>query len=326
MTSNSATSAIVEQCWCGNTTLVPSPHADYLVCRACGTAKLRAGLATGQVPVTNEQDHLYGEHYWNEHMVRQGYPPLAARARADLAERDQYWLMHLLKYFLPPGRTLEIGCAHGAFVKLLSAAGFDAIGMDMSPGVIRKAKEWFGVEIARGPIEYADPPIGQFDVVLMFDVIEHLATPVETMHEVVGRVAADGLVVVQTPQYDLVTGSKWFQFRPPEHTFLFSSQSIRVFFRQLGFDHFAEEPSMFGGDMFVFASRKPLPQNPPDRIAERLASTPDGRLVLAMQDMYKMLRDQPNQDLASRYGPRVLGASFVRSLRLAITRRLWGRC
>jgi 2-polyprenyl-3-methyl-5-hydroxy-6-metoxy-1,4-benzoquinol methylase len=307
------TVAIAERCWCGSVDLFPAPHPSYLVCRDCGTAKLQDGLATGQDLVVDEKSHLYGEQYWKEHMLGYGYPPLAERARRDLTERDQYWMQHLLKYRLPPGKTLELGCAHGAFVKLLGAAGFQSSGMEMSPAIIARAREWFGVEMIRGPIEHADRPLGSYDVILMFDVLEHFAKPVETMSAILELVADDGLVVIQTPVYRTVTDAKWFQFKPPEHTFLFSPEGIRGFFRRMGFNHLAEEAAIFRDDQFLFASRRPLPVNPPERIAEQLATTADGRLVLAMQEMYRDLRALERMDPAERYGVRALGKAFVRA-------------
>ncbi len=286
MKPNSVSNTSVDVCWCGEKYFVASPHADYRVCRACGTAKLRVGLATGQDPVTEEQSHLYGEHYWNEHMRQFGYPTLSERVRGDLSERAQYWLAHLLKYRLPPGRTLEIGSAHGGFVKLLSVAGFNALGMEMSPGIIEKSKQWFKVDISRGPIEHSERELGMFDVILLFDVLEHFADPASTMRVVLSHVAPDGVVVLQTPNYDDVGSDRWHQFKPPEHTYLFSSASIHEFLCRLGFEHLAYEQPIFGGDMFVFASRLPLMVYSPERIADRLATTPDGRLALAMQDLY----------------------------------------
>ncbi len=285
--------------------------AAVVVPRSC-----EPGSKTGQEPVADEQSHLYGEQYWDEHMRGYGYPPLAVRAREDLTGRAQYWLQHLLKYRLPPGKTLELGCAHGAFVKLLDAAGFQAAGMEMSPAIIAKARDWFGVEMIRGPIEHADRPLGTYDVILMFDVIEHLARPVETMRTVLDLVADDGMIVIQTPVYRTanVTDPKWFQFKPPEHTFLFSSEGIRAFFRGLGFDHIAEEPSIFADDQFLFVSRRPLRGNSPEAIAERLAATADGRMVLAMQQMYRDLRARERRDPLEQLGGWTLARAFLRRL------------
>ncbi|MHB1557200.1 MAG: class I SAM-dependent methyltransferase [Isosphaeraceae bacterium] len=312
----------LEQCWCLSTDLVPSPHTDYLVCLACGSAKLRAGLEVGQDQVTEEGHHLYGEGYWNEHQLGFGYPTFVQRARDDLAGRAQYWLHHLLKYRLPPGRTLELGCAHGAFVKLLGSVGFDSTGIEMSPSIIAKARSWFGVEVVQGPIGYTDLRGRSYDAILMFDVIEHFADPAGTMTDVLGLLDDEGIVVIQTPAYQGVTHAEWSQFKSPEHTFLFSQEGLKDFFRRMGFNHFASEPALFPDDQFLFASRRPLRVNSPEEIVERLAGSPDGRLVLGMQDLYQGLRALDRMDPADRFGVRALSGALLRSIPRAIARRL----
>jgi SAM-dependent methyltransferase len=313
-----------ERCWCGNTEFKASPHPTYSICLSCGTAKLKSGLETGQQPVADEHTHLYGEAYWNEHMRGFGYPPIAARARADLAERAQYWLTHLLKYCLPPGRALELGCAHGGFVKLLELAGFDATGIEMSPSIIQQAQAWFGVRVLQGPIEHVSSPLGKFHVICMFDVIEHLASPLSTMRSVIDCLDADGVLMVQTPCHEGIAGSAWHNYKPPEHTFLFSRSAIRELFVKLGLDHISFEPALFGGDMFLLASRRVLTSIPRDRIAERLSATPNGRIALAMQDMYEDIRDIPNLNLATRFGTKSLSIWLLRSVFQSARRRLGG--
>src|SRR4051794_9417978 len=99
---------VEEKCWCGSPKLVPAAHPSYLVCEACGTAKLKAGLGADEGPARDETAPLWGGGYWSEHQPALGLPPIGTRARNDLAERAQYWLGHLLRYRLPPGRVLEV--------------------------------------------------------------------------------------------------------------------------------------------------------------------------------------------------------------------------
>jgi SAM-dependent methyltransferase len=319
---NGPITSTAEQCWCGCTVLTPSPHADYLVCKECGTAKLRERLVTGQNQVEDEQSHFYGEQYWYDHQRGQSYSPLPVRARTDMTDRNQHWLRYLLKYRMPPGKTLEIGCAHGSFVKLLNLAGFEAMGMEMSPAVLAKARQWFAVQVVAGPIESADGELGSFDIVMMFDVIEHFARPLQTMQQIVRYLSDDGLIVIQTPLHEAISDGTWSQFKPPEHTFLFSLWGIRALLATLGFEYIDQEPAIFQDDMFVFASRRPLATHSPQSVSDCLSATPDGRLVLAMQDMYWHLRERQQEDLASRYGVQTLGRALLRAIPRAIKRRL----
>jgi len=292
-----------------------------MVCLDCGTAKLRTGLATGQDVVVDEKSHLYGDQYWHEHMPEHGCPPITSRARTDLVERAQYWLQKVLKYSLPPGRALEIGCAHGGFVKLLSSAGFEAIGMEMSPAIIELARGWFGVKVIQGPIEYTTQHLGAFDLILMFDVLEHLAAPVSSMTAILEHLSPTGVLVVQTPCYEYASDPTWRMFHPPEHTFLFSRSSVSRLLRGLGLDHVQFEPPMFRDDMFLFASASPVNPLPAERVSDALLQTPEGRIVLAMQEMYRDLRGLERMDLAERFGARALGGALLKAVPRAIRRR-----
>jgi SAM-dependent methyltransferase len=308
------TIAIADQCWCGSVNLFLAPHPSYLVCRDCGTAKLQSGLATGQDVVVDEKFHLYGDHFWHEQMPKYGCSPITVRARTDLVERAQYWLQKVLKYSLPPGRALEIGCAHGGFVKLLSSAGFEAIGMEMSPAIIELARQWFGVKVIQGPIEYTTEPLGTFDLILMIDVLEHLANPVSSLTAILEQLSPTGLLVVQTPCHEGTSDPTWRMFCPPEHTFLFSHSSVARLLKGLGLVHVQFEPPMFPDDMFLFASAAPVAPLPAERVADALLQTPDGRVTLAMQEMYRDLRALERMDPAERYGVRALGKAFARAL------------
>lgn len=321
-------------CWCGSSGhWRPAPHAAYLICAACGTAVLRPEhhVDTGQVE--REDDHLYGAGYWNEHMVKYGYPTIEERRRADIPERCQHWLKWLLEYKVPPGRLLEVGCSHGGFVKLASLAGFDALGMEMSPAVIGMARSWFGVEVLQGPLEsVADPPRG-LDAVLMFDVIEHFSDPLATMDGLSRCLADEGILVLQTPCFDKAhdpVSSFALMYKVPEHTFLFSRASIRQLLGRLGFTHVEEQAPLFPYDMFLFASRRPLQRQGMTRIADALSSTPNGRMALAMLDLRGQL-EQTRAELAAvvadpsvRVGFRPMLRSLVRAFAKAIARRLGG--
>jgi 2-polyprenyl-3-methyl-5-hydroxy-6-metoxy-1,4-benzoquinol methylase len=306
--------ATSDRCWCGSVCRVQAPHRSYVVCRDCGTAKLKAGLATGQDVVVDEASHLYGDHYWHDHMPKFGCEPITRRARTDLVERAQYWLQKVLEYRLPPGRALEIGCAHGGFVKLLTTAGYDAIGMEMSPAIISLSRRWFGVNVIQGPIEHVSEPLGTFDLIVMLDVLEHLADPVSSLYAILEHLSPMGILVIQTPCYEKISDSTWRMFHPPEHTFLFSRSSVSSLLKGLGLSYVQFEPPMFRDDMFLFASASPMTLLPVERACDALMQTPDGRIVLAMQEMYSRVKQLEAMDPVELYGIRSLGKAVVRAI------------
>ena len=283
------------QCWCGNTDLIGfSP--EYLKCQACET------LVTSQTPaqavpqVADDEQDFYGRQYWFAHQEQDlGFTNFTLRARTDLPERSLHWLRAVLKYKLPPGRTLELGSAHGGFVALLRWVGFDATGLELSPWVVDYARQTFNVPILLGPIEGQDIAPGSLDIIALMDVLEHLPDPVSTMRHCLNLLKPDGVLVIQMPRYPegktydemVAEGDRFLgQLKANEHLYLFSQQSIREFFHRLGADHLVFEPAIFAQyDMFPVVSRMPLATHRPDEIEKALSGTPGGRLTQALLDV-----------------------------------------
>jgi len=215
--------------------------------------------------------------YWLSYQTDEyGYPDIRQRSRQDLPERCLYWLHTLMAYTLPPGKVLELGCAHGGSVALMKWAGFDALGLELSPWVVDFAHQTFDIPMLLGPVEDQKLETGSLDAVVMFDVIEHLPDPVATMSHVVSLLKEEGILIIQTPNYvegysysEMLADNDSFldQLKPQEHTFLFSHRSITDFLRNLGFDFLVFEPQFFKYDMFFVASRHPIARNTEEQIS-----------------------------------------------------------
>jgi SAM-dependent methyltransferase len=272
------------KCWCGNASLEPfSP--GYRVCRACGTLVSSAAHDPG----------LYRDEYWLRRQAERGLPGFAERARLDLPERCTDWLRHLLGRRLPPGRVLEVGCAHGGYVALLGWAGFLAVGNELDEAVCALARATFGVDVRAGPVETLDFEAGSFDVIVLNDVIEHLPDPLATLRACGALLSRGGFLVVQTPEYkehlshdelrragDLFL--KHMDGMEAEHLYLFSRRAAGILFARLGLPILAFSTPVYSYDMHFTASRDPLPAVAEKDSAASLQRAPLGRLVLALLD------------------------------------------
>ncbi|HVM59984.1 MAG TPA: methyltransferase domain-containing protein [Verrucomicrobiae bacterium] len=288
-------------CWCGNKALERFSD-DYLRCAQCETLVWQRVPTEDVTRVRNDATDLYGRSYYQEHLQQSfGYPDLATRARTDLPERCLHWLRTVLKYKVPPGKALELGSAHGAFVALLRWAGFDAAGLELSPWVVDFATRTYQVPTLSGPIEDQTFAARSLDVVALMDVLEHLPDPLATIRQCVRLLKPAGMLVIQTPNYpagrtyqQLVSEKSRFleQLKPREHLFLFSQDSIKQFLVRSGLESQVFEPAIFGHyDMFVVASRQPLAVQTSDEIVKRLCAAPGGRLVLALLDLSEQLQE-----------------------------------
>jgi SAM-dependent methyltransferase/predicted nuclease with TOPRIM domain len=294
-----------QSCWCGNSALSLFSER-YLKCDACETLVLAEMPEHEIARVARDEAGIYGKDYWFSHQEENwGYPNIELRARSDLPERCLHWLKTLLRYRQPPASVLELGSAHGGFVALTRAAGFDATGLELSPSIANLARRFFDIPVLVGPLEDQKIQPASLDVVASFDVIEHFQDPVGSMRHCLALLKPNGLLLIQTPRYreghtydSMVAAKDPFldQLKPDQHLYLFSESSIRLFFHRLGADFLEFEPPIFSHyDMFLLVSRQPLIRL--EGAPRAFESGVSGRLLQAMLDL-----DASIQDLVKKYG------------------------
>ena len=281
----------MRSCWCGGD-LGKEIGRHYQICAECGAAVLTVLPAAGHFEVSDDNQDFYGRRYWTEYCVVRGLPDIRERARADLSERCLFWLHRLLEVTRPPGRVLEIGCGHGAFVRLLQELGFDATGTELSGWVADFAKQTFGVPVLRGALETLALDPG-FTCIVAFDVLEHVSDPVGLVQRSGDLLAADGVLVLQTPWYR-GEGPDWSMFQEEEHIHLFTEESIRLLLTRAGFRQVLVRPSLFPYDMWVVATRGRL-ELPPATTSSVGASWRMPAAFMALLDLSRQannLRDE----------------------------------
>ncbi len=286
---------VTRNCWCKNSSLV-SFTEDYSICESCHTLISQKGLSDENLQVKDDEKNFYGKNYWLQHQTDDlVQPDIIQRLRKDLPERCAYWLSFLLKYKLPPARVLEVGCAHGGFVAMMRAMGYEASGLELSPWIVDLAKKSLNIPIFTGPVETQQIEPESLDVIVLMDVVEHLPNPKATLAACVKALKQDGLLFIQMPSYpqeltyeDLEKAQHPFLSHlkiPDEHLYLFNQQSAQTLLRELGITHFIFEPAIFSHyDMFFIASATPFAPNSPDNIDSTLFASPSARFITAILD------------------------------------------
>ena len=106
---------------------------------------------------------------------------------------------------LQDAKILDIGCGGGLFLSLLKRRGAQVIGIELSDSRAQYAKTKHGLNIDKHPIEsdfwwngYAQ----YFDVVTLWDVIEHVNYPYQTLQSAVKVLKPGGLLLIDTPCRD----------------------------------------------------------------------------------------------------------------------------
>jgi len=157
-------------------------------------------------------------------------------AYADYQHDKKYITKNLQKFltkiknYKKCGTLLDVGCAMGYFVELANNNGFDAYGFDASEYAIAKARELTKNKCKVGTIQAVKYPAKSFDVITLFDVVEHLSDPIENITKLVTLLKDDGIIVIATGNTDSLAAKvlkrRWTFYTPPQHLHFFTPKTM----------------------------------------------------------------------------------------------------
>lgn len=153
--------------------------------------------------------------------------------------RRSLLLSHLKKIeqLSDPGKILDIGCFVGYFLELAKSRGWEAEGIEPSKWAIKEAKKR-NMKIVGKTIEDISEKFSIYDAVTMWDVIEHLPNPQETMRLIKRLIKKNGIVAIGTPNIDSIfariMGAKC-PFLIRMHLVIYSPKTLRKLFENNGF-------------------------------------------------------------------------------------------
>ncbi|HEY0469035.1 MAG TPA: class I SAM-dependent methyltransferase [Polyangiaceae bacterium] len=158
-----------------------------------------------------------------------GYSSYFESERASNQRKAQHRLLRLKELGARAGqRLLDIGAADGTFVAAALAAGFDAYGVEVSNDAHDAAAAELRPRLLRN-LEQASA-IGPFEVVTLWDVLEHLPDMDGTLRQLARVLHTGGLMGLVVPVIDNWNARNdplsWDQYKPPEHLSYFSSRSL----------------------------------------------------------------------------------------------------
>jgi len=129
------------------------------------------------------------------------------------------------------GRLLDVGCGKGWFLETARERGWQVEGVELCHEVAERTMERVGVQVRTGSIFDVELPSETFDLVTMYDVIEHLETPIEALricHRILKR---GGVLALSTPNLNgfgcRLLGAKAFAVWPDEHIIYFGPASMK---------------------------------------------------------------------------------------------------
>lgn len=200
-------------------------------CAACGHGVVQ--------PLPQDTAGVYGAEYFAGASGGHGY----VNYDADKEPMRPFFNRALgeAEALLGPGRRrlLDVGAATGFFLSMARARGWQAAGVELSDFAAGLARRK-GLDVRTGALQDAGFEPESFDLVALWDVIEHVRDPAEEMRQVHALLSPGGLVVLTTPDasswYARLLGARWHALVPPEHLHYFTRQSMALLLQKSGFE------------------------------------------------------------------------------------------
>lgn len=212
-------------CVCGSKRTAPTVKVSgeqIVRCRDCGLVRQAKRPASASL--------LYDDAYYTSDNAKGGYANYFLDAginRQTFGRR----LRAIERRYGRRGRLLDVGAALGDFVLEAAAHGWQAEGAEISSFAVAEARRR-GAVIHEGVLESLGLAAASYDVVTLYDAIEHLFDPVATLREIRRLLVPGGLVHIVTPNVDglqaRALGRFWYHYKPGEHLYYFGPKTLHA--------------------------------------------------------------------------------------------------
>lgn len=146
--------------------------------------------------------------------------------------------LELVRRYRPSGRLLDVGCHVGTFLTLAEAAGYEVAGVEPSRWGSEIARGRIGGHVHCGAVEDAPLPEGGYDVITLWDVIEHLPDPALDIRAIHAALRPGGIFAVSTMDVESLfaraAGRRWPWYMQM-HLVYFSRRTLPEMLRREGF-------------------------------------------------------------------------------------------
>lgn len=170
---------------------------------------------------------------------------------AEVARQQWQWLESLGVRLSSGERIFDLGCGSGSFLVEAQARGLQVAGCDISRAAVERARERLGPQ---AQVECDWHALGgEFALITLWDVLDHLEQPLETLRALRQRLAPHGCIAVRVrngPLHLVLRNLElrlraWFS-RPSGgrclgvvHRYGFGPDSLRSLAQQAGFSKIA---------------------------------------------------------------------------------------
>jgi len=214
----------------GNTSTKFVSHHDFtfVKCISCHCVFMNPGPTEAHVSELYAYSEVYK--FWAEYM----YPQSRESRLATLHKIRVEWMVNAIESFLPPKKNykiLEVGAGTGDTLFALNSLNrldLEAFAVEWNPEMKPSLKK-NNVQFLGRTVNEIDPGVHKFDVIVLFEVIEHLLDPMEFLRKALTLLNPNGILMFTTPNAQSLE-VQWMKERTTtidiEHITLLSPASV----------------------------------------------------------------------------------------------------
>jgi len=148
----------------------------------------------------------------------------------------------ILSKFLPENKKikyLDIGCSTGFVVEAAKNIGWEAIGIDLNPSAINFGRDR-GLDLRNNSLDEISFNKKSFDIISLFDVLEHLPDPTDIINQALGYLKKGGILFIYVPNWDsasrILLGEDAHFIWPTHHLNYYTPNTICDFLDRFGLE------------------------------------------------------------------------------------------
>ncbi|MHB0923870.1 MAG: class I SAM-dependent methyltransferase [Bellilinea sp.] len=200
-----------------------------------------------QYPIPNTVNHL------------ELYPIEYSIAQQESDSLSRYGLLKRCKVITrwkTPGNILDIGCGVGTFILTMrDNFGWEVHGIEPNPIIAANGREKHNLDIKSEDIQNYDPKGIKFDVITMWDVLEHLPNPNEVFAKLITFLKPDGLLMMRVPNsqsWDAkIFGQYWAGYDSPRHFFVYNPKNLEILLDKISMEIVHEQTNIGSNLNFI---------------------------------------------------------------------------
>ncbi len=193
---------------------------DYLVqCKDCSF------VFAGRIPTIPELLAHYGTYGRNDYLS-----PITVKRYQEILD--------FLEPYRKTNNLIDVGCGIGHFLEVAKQRGWNVYGTEFTDEAIKICQDK-GITMHQGVLNHENYNDIQFDVIVSFEVLEHINNPQEELENFNKILRTGGAVYLTTPNFGsvskLLLKEKWTIIEYPEHLCYYTPKTLNHVFSLKGF-------------------------------------------------------------------------------------------